>query len=324
MTISDFLSVRWGGIEGPLVEPPRLSPIVADPSFLFPEETPGGDWELFAHSAWGVHRYSSPDGAAWTERGIVVHNAMRPFARPLDSGGTGPRYGLYYEAYPPLALPLTALPLRRRWRSRIALSTSADLQRWTPGRTLVSPLLPWMRDRALGFAVSNPCLVRDWTGACRLYFSASLAWIDDCGFCEPRYIALARSSSPEGPFVPEPEPVIDPARDGMPGVLGAGAIKVLPLSDGYAGLQTKIYRDPGGRSRSALFVLRSEDGVSWTPARPEPLISPAEGWTASHVYSCDCRFRESDGRWYLYFNARDGWRISEGRERLGRIVGTPE
>lgn len=335
MTISDFLALRWGGIEGPLIEPPRLSPIVADPSFLFPEETPAGNWELFAHSAWGIHRYSSRDGAAWTEEGIVVHNAMRPFVRPLDSGDAcgdgkaasvgpgGPRFGLYYESYPPLALPLTALPFRRRWRSRIALSASSDLERWTPGRRLVSPLLPWMRDRALGFAVSNPCLIRDWTGAWRLYFSASLAWIDDCGFCEPRYIGLARGGSPEGPFVPEPDPVIDPARDTLPGVLGAGALKVLPLSDGYVGLQNKIYRDPSGRSRSALFILRSEDGVSWEPARTEPLIAPGTGWTASHVYACDCRFRESDGRWYLYFNARDGWRISEGRERIGRIVGTP-
>lgn len=337
MTISDFLALRWGGIEGPLIEPPRLSPIVADPSFLFPEETPSGDWELFAHSAWGIHRYSSRDGSAWTERGIVVHNAMRPFVRRLDDEGicpdpgpadagpaverAGPRYGLYYESYPPLALPMTALPFRRRWRSRIALSTGVDLERWSPVRTLVSPLLPWMRDRTLGFAVSNPCLVRDWTGSFRLYYSASLAWIADCGFCEPRYIGLARSASPEGPFVPEPEPVLGPAGDPLPGVLGAGAIKVLPLSDGYAGLQTKIYRDPEGRSRSALFLLRSQDGLAWEPARTEPLIAPGSGWTASHVYACDCRFRESDGKWYLYFNARDGWRIYEGRERIGRIVG---
>ncbi|MCK7514772.1 MAG: hypothetical protein MZV70_69410 [Desulfobacterales bacterium] len=286
-----------------------------------PRRGPGNSSPTRPGGCTGIHpptERPGPNGASWCT------TPCRPFARPLDSGGTGPRYGLYYEAYPPLALPLTApappqaleVPDRPFDQRR----PPAVDPRPDPG---VSPP-PGCGTGPLGFAVSNPRLVRDWTGACRLYFSASLAWIDDCGFCEPRYIALARASSPEGPFVPEPEPVIDPARDGMPGVLGAGAIKVLPLSDGYAGLQTKIYRDPRGRSRSALFVLRSEDGVSWTPARSEPLISPAEGWTASHVYSCDCRFRESDGRWYLYFNARDGWRISEGRERLGRIVGTPE
>ena len=216
---------------------------------------------------------------------------------------------------------MTALPLRPRWRSRIALSTSADLAHWSSPRTLVSPLKPWARDRTLGFSVSNPCLIRDWTGTWRLYYSASLVWIPDCGFCEPKYIALARGAKPEGPFLSEPEPVIDPGKDEMPGVLGAGTIKTLPMSDGYIGLQNKIYRDPKGRSRSAIFLLRSEDGLAWTPARNEPLIAPGSGWTASHVYSCDCRLHVSEGLWHLYFNARDGWRISEGRERIGRIVG---
>jgi len=98
-------------------------------------------------------------------------------------------------------------------------------------------------------------------------------------------------------------------------------MKVIRLSDGYVGLQNKIYKDRDGRSRSAIFVLSSDDGVAWHNARSEPLLAPAAGWTASHVYACDCRFREADGLWYLYFNARDGWGIGGGRERIGRIVG---
>ena len=98
-------------------------------------------------------------------------------------------------------------------------------------------------------------------------------------------------------------------------------MKIFRMDDGYVGLQNKIYRDRDARSRSAIFVLISADGVSWRPARAEPLLSPVAGWTASHVYACDCRFREAEGLWYLYFNARDGWGIREGRERIGRIVG---
>jgi len=95
------------------------------------------------------------------------------------------------------------------------------------------------------------------------------------------------------------------------------------MDDYYIGLQNKIYRDPAGRSRSAIFLLRSEDGIARLPARNEPLLAPASsGWTSSHVYACDCRFCRANGRWYLYFNARDGWRISQGRERIGRVVGT--
>jgi len=345
--VKDFLSLRWGTIEGPLIEPPLFSPVIADPSFLFPEETPEGDWELFAHSAWGIHRYSSSDGLAWRDLGIVARNAMRPFARRIDglAGKTGARaplseegpFCLYFEAYRPFALPMTALPGRRKWRSTIGFSRSADLRRWSRPEILLRPGLSWMRDPMLGESVSNPCLVREPQGvkagreaaaaagaakaAWRLYFSASLAWVPDCGFCEPRYLGTAKGATPLGPFEAEPAPIVDPKDDPMPGVLGAGSMKVIALDDGWIGLQNKIYRDPAGASHSAIFILRSEDGIAWRPARPGPLLSPSPGWTSSHVYACDCRFRDEDGLWYLYFNARDGWRIKDGVERIGRIVG---
>lgn len=313
MTINDFLMLDWAGAEGPLIEPPPFSPVIADPSFLFPEETPSGDWELFAHSAWGVHRFSSPDGLTWRRRRVVAANAMRPFIRAVGGG-----FLLYFERYRPLALPMTALPGRRRWSSSVAVSASADLASWSTPRTLLEPSLGWMRDDRLGESVSNPCVARDgdeW----RLYFSASLAWIDDCGFCEPRNIGLAVGPSPTGPFEPEGSPVIEPA----PGDLAAGSIKALRMDDGWIGLQNRLYADAEGRSRSAIFALRSEDGRSWRPAMDAPLLAPKPGWASSHVYACDCRFREADGLWYLYFNARDGWRIRDGRERIGRVVGKP-
>ena len=62
MTIDGWLDLSWEDSGLPLIEPPRFSPVIADPSFLFPEETPDGQWALFAHSAWGIHRYSSRDG----------------------------------------------------------------------------------------------------------------------------------------------------------------------------------------------------------------------------------------------------------------------
>jgi hypothetical protein len=328
MKIADFLDIAWSTPGDPLIEPPRFSPVIADPSFLFPEETPSGEWELFAHSAWGIHRYSSEDGIAWRDRGIVLWHAMRPFVRRFDGS-----FFLYYEKYRPFALPMTALPRRPRWKSTVSMSSSTDLSQWSRPKPLIVPSLDWMSDPALGDAVSNPCVIEACTGRnpvdtqeWRLYFSASLSWIDDCGFSEPRSIAVARGSSPSGPFVPDPVPIIDPADDDPadddPSLqLGAGAIKVIRMDDGWIGLQNKIYRDSGGRSRSAIFVLRSENGVSWQAAREAPLLAPTAGWTSSHVYACDCRYRESDGLWYLYFNARDGWKISDGNERIGRIVG---
>jgi len=333
MTITDFLANSWTAAGEALIQPPRFSPVIADPSFLFPEETSYGEWELFAHSAWGIHRYSSIDGLAWHDNGLVIRNAMRPFIRRH-----GREYRLYYEKYRPLALPMTVLPWKPRWHSTVAMSTSFDLKLWSAPQVLVEPEQDWMRDQKLGDSVSNPCVVEAGTGSSvegtlewRLYFSASLSYIDDCGFSEPRYIALARGTSPGGPFIPDAAPLIGPEHAVSVGSkhkgssstedLGAGSIKVIRMDDGWIGLQNKIYRDAGGRSRSAIFVLQSDNGLTWLPASDKPLIAPGTGWTGSHVYACDCRYREADKCWYLYFNARDGWKIAAGKERIGRIVG---
>jgi hypothetical protein len=316
MRVGDFLALRWQGGEEPLIEPPAFSPLIADPSILLPEESGSGEWILYAHSAWGLHEYRSLDGLSWKDGGLRVWNAMRPFLRRHSDGS----FVLLYEKYRPLALPLQALPGKRRWRSRIELMRGADIAGLAFDRTVLRPEAPWMRNAYLGNSVSNPCLVESRDGKLRLYFSASLCWIDDCGFCEPRYIGAAEADSIEGAFAPRPGPIIDPVRDQTPGVLGAGSLKAIELEDGWVGLQNKIYRDPAGRSRSAIFLLRSEDGMAWSQARSEPLVAPGSGWKASHVYACDCRFRENEGRCYLYFNARDEWSISKGRERIGRIV----
>ncbi|HAE21622.1 MAG TPA: glycosyl hydrolase family 43 [Spirochaetaceae bacterium] len=315
MKIDEFLALSWTAPGEPLIEAPRYSPIIADPSFLFPEESAEGQWTLAAHSAWGVHVYRSNDGLSWRDRGLAARHAMRPFLRKL-----GQDYYLYYERYRPFALPMTALPWRPRWRSALALSTSPDLKRWQDLGTLMEPDQPWMRAEGLGAALSNPCLAR-YGDAWRLYYSASLSYIDDCGFCEPRSIGYADALEPGGPFKPANVPCIDPDAQPELAPLGAGSIKVLKLDDGWLGLQNTIYKDASGRSRSAIFILRSADGVSWRRARKEALLAPTTGWMSSHVYACDCRFREADGLWYLYFNARDGWKITEGRERIGRITG---
>ncbi len=246
---------------------------------------------------------------------------MRSFVRPLPESG----YALYYESYPPLALVATALPIRPKWNSKIAMAESSDLATWSRDSVIISPEKDWTRDKALGASVSNPCMIQagaEW----RLYFSASLVWIDDCGFCEPLHLAMATGASPRGPFNYPARPLTAPRPEqGEPGfdthVLGQGSIKVLPMEDGYIGLQNKIYRDAKGNSRSAIFLLTSKDGLAWSQIGDSPLLAPHEGWTRSHVYACDCRFRDSDGRWYLYFNARDGWRINQGKERIGRMVG---
>ena len=123
MTIAEFASLAWMDERRPLIEPPGLSPMAADPRFLFPEETPDG---------------------AWRNLGIVAWNAMRPFVRRFPDG-----FRLYDEKYRQLAIPLQLLPRRPQWSSRIEVRFSRDLRSCGPPRTLIAPALPWQQDGGL-------------------------------------------------------------------------------------------------------------------------------------------------------------------------------
>ena len=92
-----------------------------------------------------------------------------------------------------------------------------------------------------------------------MYYSAGLTLLPDCGFPEPtcdrgggRPIAI------EGPYTPDPEPMLGPS-DG-PASLAAGAIKVIRVADGFVGFQNAITWD-GGTPCSAIWVLGSADGL---------------------------------------------------------------
>jgi hypothetical protein len=330
MTIGQFLALRWEDPGIPLIEPPWPSPVLADPTFLFPHETPGHNWLLFAHDAFGLRRYESDDGLSWESRGRVLPWGMRPFVRRVKEG-----YILAYERYRPFALPMQMLPRRPSWKSSIELRMSADAVAWSEPVTLLESSFFWSDAGALGQSVSNPCLVPiglpggvgrpggATPGSWRLWFSASLVTIPDCGFDEPKFIGASDAPSIHGPFSAPPAPLLDPASDAAPGALGAGSIKVLELEDGWIGLQNKLTQGAEDSSRSALFILRSSDGLHFELARDEPLLAPSPGWRSSHVYACDFRINPTDGAVYLYFNARDGAYKSEGRERIGRIVGLP-
>ncbi len=79
-------------------------------------------------------------------------------------------------------------------------------------------------------------------------------------------------------------------------------------------LENGIYRDGSGASRSAIQVLESEDGVSWSELCAEPPLQPARtGWKSSFVYAFDST--RVDGNLRVYYNAREGW--AEGVERIG-------
>lgn len=314
MTVADFVRLRWRALrEEPVLRPPPTSPIIADPTFLPPHETPDARWHLFAHSIWGIHRFTSDDGVRWSRSGLAVRHAMRPFLHR-----EGATYHLFYERYPAFRLPLSSLP-GLGWRSWIERRRSTDLARWSAPEVVLRPSLPWHRAARLGEAVGNPCLTPLADGYA-LYYSASLVRVPDCGFNEPLHVGVASAATLDGPWRSRASPLLSPRDDDRRCNLGAGALKVLRLADGFVGLHNGIALDRAtGHSRSAISVLTSGDGIDWRYAHAEPIVAPTSGWRARFVYACDVRPSPS-GRWYLYFNARDRAPMLAGREAIGFVV----
>lgn len=302
--------IHWTLCESnPLISPPWPSPILADPTFLLPEDA-DGQWLLIAHSILGLHAFRSADGIEWSRPSFLFANAMRPYL--FKEEGT---YYLLYEKYRPFQLPFSWVPFPR-WKSRIEMRSSLDLKNWSRPRTLLEPHLPWHFSK-FGASVSNPCLIKV-NGAYRLYYSASLVKVKDCGFCEPLHIGAAESKSIHGPYLPNPDPILSPD-PALPFCnLGAGAVKVLSTpSGGLLGFQNGIYED-SGVSGSAILLLTSADGIKWDRSA-EPVLKPGKGWMRSHVYALDVKRRGND--WFLYFNARDEWHWTRGKEKIGLLLG---
>jgi hypothetical protein len=297
----------------PVLHPPLGSPILADPTFLLPHDTPDRRWHLYAHSTWGVHRFTSADGVRWSRPRLVIRHAMRAYVFR-----DGDLYQLAYERYPAFRLPLTIVP-GLRWRSWIERRTSVDLVHWSAPTVVLRPILPWHRTYGLGEAVGNPTLLRGDEGWL-LFYSAGLVHIPDCGFNEPLHVGIARAETLGGPWIPDPTPVLSPRDDDPRANLGAGALRVLRVDDGFAGFQNGIAFDrTTGRSSSALSLRLSADGREWRYAHDAPIVAPTTGWRAGYVYACDVH-RDPGGCWYLYFNGRDQAPMLKGREAIGFVV----
>lgn len=300
ITLAEAACLRAEVHPEPVLSPPVPSPIIADPTFLPPAQTPDGSWRLWAHSMLGIHAYRSHDGVHWTKGERVTGNALRAHIVHAD------RYYLAYEK------TRFFLPFGVPWRSWLEIRASLDAEHWTSSVRLLEPTLPWHHSD-LGDSVSNPCLVA-YQDRWRLYYSGGLTLIPDCGFGEPTYIGLAEGPSPLGPFEPVAQPVLAPA-DFHQG-LAAGSLKVYRATDGWLGFQNQITWD-GRHSSSAIVIMSSDDGVQWRPLQDRPLLAASgQGWMADYVYAMDVR-EGPDGDLVMFFNARRGHHWSRGRERVG-------
>lgn len=313
-TISDFSKIQWKEYAtNPILSPPFWSPILADPTFVLPENAPDQRGRLYAHSILGIHEWESKDMMNWKYKRLVISNAMRPYLF-MHSG----KYYLIFEKYKPFRLPLSFLPIQ--WYSSIQMLESTDLVNWKNLRTVLKPTVNWSHS-LYGQSISNPCLIH-YAGLFYLFFSASLVRIPDCGFNEPKFIGMAAAKHLEDEFEIYPSPIISPEPENKQHNLSSGSIKVIPLQDGLIGLQNRIYLDEFQKSRSAIFVVHSKEIFNWSLLQTEPILAPGKtDWMRSHVYACDFQFWPVRNEWLLYFNARSDWHWSKGKEKIGLYLG---
>lgn len=292
----------------PVLKHSLFSFIAADPTLLIPEESPDGKWHLFCHSFYGVDHYESLDGIDFRKTAGVVGNAQRADIKVVDS-----QYYLYYEKTRSTLLRLMSL-FGVKWHSEIYLKKSSDLKVWSGEERVLGKSRSFEEDER-GLAISNPFLLKTHEGY-RLYYSCGQTFIEDCGFCEPRYISFAESKRADGDFVSRQEPVIVPDKNNPYLNLCSGCIKVYKIKDCYIGLQNGIYEEEG-KSHSAIMLLRSDDGENFQFIKP--LIVPEKvgdnNWMAQYVYASCLTYREGEMR--IYFNARNVADTLRGRESIG-------
>lgn len=293
----------------PVIRSGFFDPVIADPSVVTPDESHDGKWYLLAHSLVGVRVFSSDDGISFDKGKRVISRAMRADVKKIDGV-----YHIFYERLKPLLTRAKGL-IGGKWESDIYAVTSKDLTHFSKPAPVLTVDKTYERTEKKGHSLSNPFLLGE-EGGYRLYYSAGLTYIEDCGFSEPTYICLAESAEPLRGYVKYPAPIIYPDEQSRFFNLCCGCLKVYKLKDGYAGVQNGIYREDG-KSKSAIQLLYSSDGVKFVFVKTliEPRVCAESDWMAQFVYAS--HLVKTGNKLRLYFNARNKAYMLSGRENIG-------
>ena len=290
---------KWKDLpENPLITPVNSNTpgaVAGDPQILLPGEF-DEQWHMFLTGNGHFYRYDSPDGLKWN---FIYDKEWA--GGPCCITSDGKRWLVYYTFY-----------TEGKFSCVINARTSDDLIQWSEPFDIIHPEFTWEMEGER-IQVRNPCLVRLSEKRYRLYYSGGTVWMHDMNFEEPKYIGFAESDNVLGPFRKHEEPVLIPDKSLWYRNYGAGAMRVYGFGDNFLGIADCIYIDEENRSRSALNVLLSEDGISWHDASYNPIIQPGEAWKKAMVYQLDLVFFQK--KLWLFYNARDGW--DDGMEQIG-------
>ncbi|MDD4011790.1 MAG: hypothetical protein PHI83_06560 [Sphaerochaetaceae bacterium] len=321
MSAYDLENVYWFPFsDEPLIKGGLLTPKLCDPCFLFPEQAPDNRWHLFAHSLFFIHHFISTSGIKWTQKRPIVLRGHSPFIYKEES-----TYIMLYEKHDVRLLPRSIsaqddVKKSQKGFSRFEMIMSTDLYHWSPPQTILEcQTISKAYDSLKLPRISRPQLFKTSEGY-RMFFGASHILLDDTGQKVSRHFCTALSSSLDGPYTPSSEPaLLSPDSLDKYRNLAAGSMKVIQCNDGFYGLECPIFWDGNKRrSSSAMVLMKSYDGISWSQACPKPILTTAsQGWTQSYIMSADAHYKSSERCWYCYYSANGGNR----RESIGLLLG---
>lgn len=296
---------------------PWYLPRLSDPAIVLPEESPDGKWHLFAHTWAGIMHYTSSSGLNWERRKLVFFRSNSPFIYKEAQ-----EYYMLFETHD------------RDWGkkskdvtkkgSRVMISVSKDLYSWSQPKVIMEAKdiseSSWRQSHS---RISRPQLVL-WQGRYRLYFGAGELTIYDSGQKSTAMFMMAESDYIEGPYKLYGEPLIEIEPDSEYRNLATGGIRVIALSDCLAAVECSYFYDKdNNRSRSAMLLLHSDDGIEWS-IHSVMQTSPLEGWSSRAITGCAVKLVEDEDTWYCYYSANSSRRIlgfELVRESLGLLLG---
>lgn len=226
----------------------------------------------------GILYAVSPDGYNWTKEGVVL--------APFDTVGSPwvvreeAVYQLWFQGGP-------------SGGGCIYHATSADGVNWTAPQVALFPGSPGAWD---DFAVGSPVVVRDASGAYRMYYVGTDGFTDQVG--------LATSLGTTGFVRVGTAPVLATGAPGAWDGLGVRTGSVLlpsPADDRpwrmyYTGLDGIAWR---------LGFAYSDDGVTWTKASSGPFLQGTAGGPDSAAL-ISATYLDTDTGVRLYYTASDG------------------
>ena len=305
MKIKEWLGLKWNYFnKNPVINPPFLSSIIADPTFVTPEQSPDNKWHIFAHSIFGIHHYESFDGIKYKKLKLIVNFGVRPFIFINEK-----KFLIFYEK----VFSLFRFPF---YDYRLEVIESDDLYYWSNPKVILKPNLVWHKSYISKGTVGGPSVFK-FKNRYILIYTGGLKLIKNCLFTEARYGGVAKSSYVNKNYLPDMNPINENGVDFKINKNNRNIpSRVYKIDDGYIGLQTMFYNSINNKPACQIKLLYSKNGDEWFENKKFK-ITPDCGWKSDYVYVGDMKIYNN--KVYIYFNARNGQLI--GKECIGLVIG---